>query len=224
MAKRERTDLGIDGTSIIGQTLQEDKRTKVLLGKLLGLSVIGNIIAAVGVVMLVASKEPPIVNNYAVDAQGRLTKLEPVNRPLGITAVADFTTRAIQKAFTMNYRNYKEAMSDVAPMFSSGAFTSYRKGMEDGDTSIVGTLTKQNLAVETLVTAKRLIQKTTVAGRAAWILEVDANRTFFSSGAQKTVPVTYRLTVVRENSLVTPDMLVIYALVERARPMAEVTQ
>lgn len=216
MAGKKKDELS-DG-NIYAQTLEDIRRTSSVMGKIV-IFLSSVLILALAVIFYQAlTKEKNEPSFFAVDAQGKLTKLEPVNREIGMEAVSNFTTELIQKSFTMNYRNYKEVMSSVAPMYSSGAFVSYREGMENGDTSIVGTLTSQKLSVETIVIAKRLIQKTTVKNRAAWIVEADANRTFFSQGSQKTIPVTYRITLVRESSMVTPHMLVAYSIVEMARP------
>lgn len=218
MAKESNTPpLPINDQSVFGQMYLERQRTNVLLGKIIVFLAAVCIGLLVTLFVFIAKQPQPIVNNYAVDAEGRITKLEPVNVPIGIDRVSRFSSETIQKVFTMNYRNYDEVMGENAGRFSSGAFRDYRRLMTDGENSIVGVLKSNSASVETIPLAMRLIQQTKVKGRHAWVVEVDVNRTFFTGASQQTKPFTYVLTIVRESSLVTPNQLVVYSLIERAR-------
>lgn len=217
MVKKNKAAPVLNDQSVYGQTILEHRRTNAFMGKIiigLGALCFG---LAVTLFVFIAKQPEPIVNNYAVDAEGRITKLEPLNVPIGIERVSAFTSETIRKAFTMNYRDAEDVMGENVSRFSSGAFSDYRKLMTDGSNSIVGVLKANNAAVETVPLAMRLQQTTEVKGRYAWIIEIDVNRTFFSGASQKTTPFTYVVTVVRESSLVTPRQLVVYSLIERAR-------
>ncbi|MDI4652595.1 MULTISPECIES: DotI/IcmL family type IV secretion protein [Pseudoalteromonas] len=91
------------------------------------------IIALVIVVIsfAVVTNRPPTALSYAMDDQGRVVQIEPIDQPYSQGRVIRFTTKTVEEAMHISFTDYQDHFLAMSTKFTVEGFNAYQKELVD---------------------------------------------------------------------------------------------
>jgi len=129
---------------------------------------------AIMVLMVVARPRPQWI---AMDTEGRIIKLQPLDQPVMTTsAISAWAERVVRNVNTLDYLHWKDQLSEVQPMFSSTAWERFLQEFESSGNR--SQIVSKRLILEVSTEAARIVKEGVNAeGQYAWTIEVPINIT-----------------------------------------------
>lgn len=85
----------------------------------------------IAIIFILAAKQVPPPQSYAVDPQGRVTKLIPLSvMPISPIAIKDFASRALAETFTFGYQDWRFRFSNAKHFYTADGLTSVQSYLE----------------------------------------------------------------------------------------------
>jgi len=151
---------------------------------------------------------------FATEPNGSIIPLVPLSTPIMTdSALMDWTVRALTRAFTLTWSNYRGDEEGALPSFTTQAQADYTAGLEKY--KIIQLLTNQGENLSCVVSGAPVITQKGVEsnGTAYWVLQVPLIWTYSAGGSgvqgTSTQSVIASVLVIRAPETVSPDGLLI---------------
>lgn len=159
-------------------------------------------------------REAPPPQSFATDEFGRISKLEPVNVPLGDVQVTAFVKDSLPDVFTMSGPNYDHDVAAKALWFTDRSFENYKSTLERSglkDQLVSGALSMGTVVQQDPVITKKMSHA--IGDRFGWVVRVERTvRTLSSPIGTKNYLIPFNVYVVRTSSLERARQLAIFKL------------
>ncbi|HEY6436740.1 MAG TPA: DotI/IcmL/TraM family protein [Ignavibacteriaceae bacterium] len=168
------------------------------------------IILLLFVALFLSAQGVPQTAYVAVDAEGRLTKLEPINTPaLTDEQVRNFVRDAVTESFTFNYMDLDQRTAAASKFYSDKGYSSYMGSIKTS--GLKEQILDKRLLVKTVVDGSPVIQdKGVYGGRYVWTVTVDVVRTLTDRVKSQDSLVTYTFYMYRVPSTEKASQIAIY--------------
>lgn len=179
----------------------KDRYTTVLRS----LAVIAIIAAVQAVTIIVLALNKPDPKYFAVDGQGLVVEIVPVDRPLlGNDALAQWASDTARRAYNIDFVNWQQQLGALKDRFSAQAYDSYVAQM-DSSGNLRGI--RENRMVMEAITEPAVITRTGIDnGRYTWDVEVPVSVvTHYGGASKRTQRVRVSMTITRVDNRLRPE-------------------
>lgn len=184
----------------------------VLLG-LLAVSIAGNIFMGL---------QETSYRYFATDARGSVIELQPLERPVqSIEEVNVWAAKAVTAAFTLDFANYRQRLTEIRPYFTDAGWKGYQTAI-DGQ-GILQSITQNKIVVTAVPSQSPVVTATGVVdGVYGWKIEIPIIVTYETATAggsagrgRSSNNMIIQITVVRRPVTENPQGLGIAQMVAR---------
>lgn len=151
-----------------------------------------NVILAGAIVYQVTHPAKP--RYFAVTADGRLIKINPLSQPVVDDAfVEQWTANAVRKTFMLDYIHWKAQLQDASGNYTTQGWHSFLVALQQSN-DLTTLMHYKMVADAELTAAPQVVRKSVVDGEYAWNVQLPILVTF--SGHGKTISMPLEVTVI----------------------------
>ena len=185
---------GAAGLIHLRNDFYRDSYHRVLKALLLALLVI----LLTALVLFYVVLNPPKPKYFAVDSNGRITPLVPLNKPnLTRPALLQWVTQAALAAFSFNFVNYKAELQAASEFFTPVGWRTFIQAIEQSN-NLVAIKSKKLIVSAVAQGAPTIVWSGLMSdGRLAWNIQLPLLITFQSANTLSQQAVVVRMRVVR---------------------------
>lgn len=165
---------------------------------LIGICIVVVIIAAVSVTgNFILLNKKPVIQNFAVTPDGRVTPLIPINEAyLNQTAVLAFAQRAATEPWNIDYVKFVQQLAAIKPLFTKRGYQSFLDAMQkSGNLDLMKS--GEMIFYATAAMPPIIVSEGIQDGRYIWKMEVPVKLTMEGRKGRKTVDLLIRMILTR---------------------------
>lgn len=183
----------------IAQVLKRNKDLEKRTQKSLGVNVIlaFTVMASIGANVFLGTRPPPEPRYLIQQTDGSLLPVIPLNQPIANKgAVTQVVTDAVLKLHAIDFKNFRNQMSDASIYFTKNGWQKYLDEMTKSGT--FDAIERRQLVLSSAINKPPVILKEyDISGYYAWDVEVEYSVNYFGAGYNSTSPLVARVTLVR---------------------------
>lgn len=176
---------------------------------------LGLLAVSLAVVVFLGVRETKM-RYFAVDPEGGIREVMPLNRPLQSTSfVLNWGTEAVVKSLTLSFANYQQQLNENRLSFTDSGWRSFQDAMKRS--KVLDTITSQQLVSTVVPSAAPVISRQGVidGGGYGWVVEIPVIITYESASAKLSNNQFVTATIVRRDESENPSGLGIAQFVVR---------
>lgn len=176
---------------------------------------LGLLAVSLAVVVFLGVRETKM-RYFAVDPEGGIREVMPLNRPLQSTSfVLNWGTEAVVKSLTLSFANYQQQLNENRLSFTDSGWRSFQDAMKRS--KVLDTITAQQLVSTVVPSAAPVISRQGVidGGGYGWVVEIPVIITYESASQKMSNNQFVTATIVRRDESENPSGLGIAQFVVR---------
>ena len=178
----------------------KDSYRRVMMAMLLSFVIAFTLLVVLGYMI----SHPPQPKYFATSINGRITPLQPLDRPNQSTsAVLQWANQAAIASYTYNFVNYRSELQAASEFFTAPGWRKFMKAL--ADSNVLDAIKAKKLVVSAVATgAPIILRRGVLSGRYSWKVQMPILVTYQSTSEiiQERYMVT--ITITRISSLDTP--------------------
>jgi intracellular multiplication protein IcmL len=175
----------------------------------LALAAFGLMIIMIGILIWVLfyiskNQSPPVY--FATDNVSRLVKVAPVEKPVLTTEdVIEWTTEAVQAAYSYDYLNYRGQLQSSQKYFTPYGWSKYIAAL-DASNNLVGVRERKLVGIAKVVDQPKVLEEGLLGGSYAWKIQIAVLMTYlrppkYDVTTQRVDPIILNVLVQRQSLL-----------------------